>query len=213
MTDGGALPLPWSRLVRIMLREGLIDVTCTVGHAFGGQLEAVNVFSGLAAAVAVAKADAIIVAMGPGVAGTGTALGFSALEQGQVLNAATALDGNAIASLRLSFDSERARHRGLSHHSVTALTIGCQTRATVVVPKLESEWVEMLQAQLEKSGISERHSVVIADGSSGVRLLTDSGIEVESMGRSTRVAPEGILAAAAAGAVAADEIARRRSPG
>jgi hypothetical protein len=206
MTDGGALPIAWSRLVTSLERQGLIDLTCTVGHAFGGDLEAVNVFSGLVAARVIGKADAMVVAMGPGVAGTDTALGFTAIEQGQILDAVSALEGRAIACLRVSFTDERPRHRGLSHHSATALTLGCQTAATVALPELPKERSEMLWSQLRSSGISDRHAVIVADGAAGMRLLTDKGVEVLSMGRTFQDSPEGFLAAAAAGAVAADTI-------
>ena len=103
MTDGGALPLAWSRLVSALRGAGLMDSTCTSGHAFGGDLEAVNIFSGLAALRHAAAADVAIVSMGPGVVGTATALGFSGIEQGQVLDAAFALRGRGYACLRISF--------------------------------------------------------------------------------------------------------------
>jgi hypothetical protein len=213
MTDGGALPIAWSALVASLQREGLIDLTCTVGHAFGGNLEAVNVFSGLVATTVIGKADAIIVAMGPGVAGTDTAVGFTAMEQGQILDAACALKGRPIACLRISFADERERHQGLSHHSATALTLGCQTTATVVLPELPDDRSEMLRSRLESSGISEHHSVVVADGGPGMRLLENKGLQVHSMGRTFHDSPEVFLAAAAAGAVAADAIAERSTGG
>ncbi|MGH2778946.1 MAG: DUF3866 family protein, partial [Actinomycetota bacterium] len=36
MTDGGGLPIAWSRLVGDLRSAGLLDTTCTSGHAFGG---------------------------------------------------------------------------------------------------------------------------------------------------------------------------------
>jgi hypothetical protein len=209
MTDGGALPLAWSQLVAALQREGLIDSTCTVGHAFGGELEAVNVFSGLVAARVIGKADAIIVGMGPGVTGTDTALGFSAIEQGQILNAVAALDGRPIATLRVSMADQRARHKGLSHHTVTSLTIACQTRVTVAMPQLEEEPSQLLWEQLRSSGVCQRHSMVVADGRPGLEELRAIGLEVRSMGRTSSESPEGFLAAAAAGALAADAISER----
>jgi hypothetical protein len=204
MTDAGALPLPWSDLVRSLQQAGLIDLTCTVGHSFGGDLEAINVFSGLAAVRIVGGADVAIVAMGPGVTGSGSTLGFSAIEQGQVLDAASALDGRPVACLRVSFADQRSRHRGISHHTITALTIAAHTRVTVPVPDLPAELADTLRTQLRRDGISGRHTVVTAEGRPGLRLLEDKGVDVHSMGRSMRDAPEGVLAAAAAGAVAAD---------
>ena len=48
-TDGAALPLWLSRQVHELREGGLLDTTITAGQALGGDLEAVNVFSGLAA--------------------------------------------------------------------------------------------------------------------------------------------------------------------
>jgi Protein of unknown function (DUF3866) len=209
MTDAGALPLAWSGLVRSLQRQGFIDFTCTVGHAFGGDLEAVNVFSGLAAARVVGRADVVIVAMGPGIAGTGTTLGFSGIEQGQVIDAVTALQGHPIACLRVSFAEQRPRHRGLSHHTVTALTIGSRTSATVAVPDRPAALSDTLRSELFRHLIADRHALVTANGEPGFKLLQDRDLEVVSMGRSMEEAPEGVLAAAAAGAIAGAAIAER----
>jgi Protein of unknown function (DUF3866) len=211
MTDAGSLPLAWSNLVRTLQSEGFIDVTCTVGHAFGGDLEAVNVFSGLAAARVVGRADVAIVAMGPGVVGTDTVLGFSGIEQGQVLDAAAALHGKPVASLRVSFSDQRPRHYGVSHHTVTALTVASRSRATVVVPDLPPEQSEMLWAQLRSHGLADRHRLVGAGGDGGLRLLEEAGVDVRSMGRPMKDEREAILAAAAAGAIAAGAISATAS--
>ena len=202
MTDGAALPLAWSELAAGLKEAGLIDVTATCGHAFGGDLETVNVFSGLAALREAGGADVCVVAMGPGIVGTGTALGFSGMEQGQVLDAATALAGTAIACLRISFADERLRHRGVSHHTLTALRLAAREPAGVVVPVLNPEQGAEVYAQLRDAGITQRHRVVEADGSPGLSLLEGRGIRVTSMGRSVDEVPELFLAASAAGAVA-----------
>src|SRR5579872_6776504 len=62
MTDGAALPLAYSDSVAQLKALGLIDVTLSCGHAFGGDLDCVNVFSGLTAARHAAGADVAIVA-------------------------------------------------------------------------------------------------------------------------------------------------------
>jgi hypothetical protein len=206
VTDGAALPLAWSRLVRRSKEAGLVDVTCTAGHAFGGDLEAVNVFSGLAALRTVANADAIVVAMGPGGVGTGTALGFTAIEQGQVLDAATALGGKPVAALRISFVDRRERHRGVSHHSLTALTLAARERCTVALPVLAEPRGAQVRQQLTAGGLDERHDVVEADGAPGVDLMTARGVMPSSMGRRLDDTPEVFLAAAAAGALAATHL-------
>jgi Protein of unknown function (DUF3866) len=200
MTDGGALPVAWSRLVQSLTDAGLIDVSCTVGHAFGGDLEAVNLYSGLAALRHVANTDVAVVAMGPGVVGTGTRLGTTALEQAQILDAAAALQGRPFACVRLSWHDQRARHRGISHHTLTSLRLTA-ARATVVLPDLEPERRDEVGRQLEDAGL-DRHNVVSANGQPGLDLLADRGLEVSSMGRSWRDAPELLAAASAAGIAA-----------
>jgi hypothetical protein len=182
--------------------EGLLDVTCTVGHAFGGDFEAVNAFSGMVALRAVGEVDALVVALGPGVVGTGTALGFSALEQGQLLDAATALGGTSIAALRISFSDERERHRAVSHHSITSLRVAAARRCIVAVPYLPEEDGERVHLQLASAGIEDRHELAWADGRPGVDLLDRRGIAASSMGRPMEETPELFLAGAAAGSLA-----------
>src|SRR5690606_2852096 len=79
MTDGAALPIALSDLVVDMVGNGLVAATITAGQAFGGDLEAVSVPSALLLARHVLGADAVIVGMGPGVVGTGTAFGTTAV--------------------------------------------------------------------------------------------------------------------------------------
>ena len=73
MTDGAALPGGFSRLVH-ELRTGLLDGWITCGQAFGGELEAVTMWSGLLAAKEL-EAEVIVVADGPGNLGTDTTWG------------------------------------------------------------------------------------------------------------------------------------------
>lgn len=199
MTDGAALPLAWSNLVRAAKEAGLIDVTATAGHAFGGDLETVNVFSGLVALRQAERADVVIVAMGPGVVGTSTALGFTAIEQGQVLDAAAALGGRGVACLRVSFADERERHRGVSHHTLTALRVAAREPADVVVPAIAE--AETLLEELRDVG--HRHRLHVVDPGPGMELLRGSGLRLTSMGRSIHEIPETFAAAVAAGTHAA----------
>lgn len=121
MTDGGALELGFSRTVRRLRELRWLAGTVTVGHAIGGDLEAVNVYSGLLAARHVSGAEIAVAGMGPGVVGTGTTYGTTALDLGLTLNAAATLGGRPVACLRASEGEARARHAGLSHHATTAL--------------------------------------------------------------------------------------------
>lgn len=203
MTDGACLPIAWSDLVQDLKQVGLLEVTCTSGHAFGGDLEAVTIFSGLAALKVVGQCDVVIAGMGPGVVGTGTTLGHTAIEQGHLLDAASGLGGNAIACVRISYADPRERHHGISHHTLTALRLATHLQATVVLPHLPEEHAKAIDEQLQRSGIKEKHQIATAEGAPGLALLTEKGIRPTSMGRSLEEVPELFLAAAAAGKVAA----------
>ena len=118
MTDGGALPLWLSRTVPAL--RPLLAGTVTAGQAFGGDLEAVTLHEALLAARHVLHADVAIVTQGPGNLGVGTPWGFSGVAAGDAVNAVAAIGGRAVASLRISDADPRERHRGVSHHSLTA---------------------------------------------------------------------------------------------
>ena len=120
MLDGGALPIWFSRTVAALREIGWLAGTITVGQAFGGDLEAVTLHSGLLAARHVLGAELVVVAQGPGNLGTGTRWGFSGVAAGEAVNAAAVLGGRPVASLRISEADPRERHRGISHHSLTA---------------------------------------------------------------------------------------------
>lgn len=210
MTDGGALPLAWSRLVPELRSAGLIDVTCTVGHAFGGDLEAVNALSGLLALRLGEGADAVVVALGPGVVGSGTRFGHTSLEQAHVLDAASALEGRGVASLRISFTDQRERHKGLSHHSATALGIVARDRAVVAVPRLEEARLGTVMGQLDAAGITGKHDLKVEDPEPGLRLLEELDVRPPSMGRPFEEVRDLFAAGTAAGAVAASLLATGR---
>lgn len=199
MTDGAALPLPMSRLVAKLKNLGLIDATITVGNAFGGDYEAVNIYSGLIAAKRVAAADVIVVSMGPGIVGTGTTYGFTGIEQGEIINAVNILEGRAIAVPRISFADPRERHTGISHHTLTVLTKIALTRAVVVLPKTDDAKEHFINTQLLKHGVKGLHDIVIEDGSPALDFMAEKGIKVTTMGRQVEEDREFFLAAGAAG--------------
>jgi hypothetical protein len=210
MTDGAGLPLALSDLVAELRTRGLLDATVTCGHAFGGDFEAVSVFSALAVARHVARADAAVVVMGPGIVGTNTRLGFSGMEVGPILDATHGLDGVAIACLRVSFADARDRHVGLSHHSATALRIAARERALVAVPRLsDPEQTARLRADLERAGIDRRHELVDVDAPDALDLFARHGLEIVSMGRPAAADPALFQAGAAAGALAAQHVRTR----
>jgi hypothetical protein len=207
MTDGAGLPLALSDLVANLCAKGLVDATVTCGHAFGGDYEAVSVYSALAVARHVALADAAVVVMGPGIVGTNTRLGFSGMEVGPILDATHALGGTAIACLRVSFADDRDRHVGLSHHSATALRLAARERALVAVPELPTEHAARLRADLEAAGIDRRHDLVTVHAPDALDLFEQFGLQVVSMGRPAADDPALFQAAAAAGTLAAERVA------
>jgi hypothetical protein len=189
MTDGAALPLALSDLVVDMVSSGLLAATITAGHAFGGDLEAVTIPSALALARHVMAADVAIVAMGPGVVGTGTALGTTAVEVAAILDSTAALGGTPIAALRMSSADARERHHGVSHHSRTALDL---TRSRVLVAAPHDGAID-----------HPRHDVRVTPPPPVPELLAAAGLQVTTMGRSPADDPLFFVAAGAAGTLAA----------
>jgi hypothetical protein len=188
MTDGAALPLALSELVVAMTESGLIDGTVTAGNAFGGDLEAVNIPSALALAVHELEADAVVVGMGPGVVGTGTTLGTTALEAVGVLDATAALGGKPVLALRVSLADSRSRHTGVSHHSRTVLALA---RSGVRVPVPTGFELD-----------APRHLVEIVDPPDMALTLAAHHVQVSSMGRGPEDDPAFFAAAGAAGTLA-----------
>jgi hypothetical protein len=209
MTDGAALPGAFSRQVPRLRDAGLLAGFVTCGQAFGGELEAVTVWSALLAAVAVADADVVVVADGPGNLGTDTTWGVSALASGLALNAAAALGGVPVAAIRISFADERERHRGVSHHTLTILDRVCTVEANVAVPVLEGPNRDAVWDALRERALEERHQLVETDGRPAVDELERAGIAPESMGRTLADDPAFFLAAGAAGVLAGRMAARR----
>lgn len=203
MTDAAALPIAVSDLVAALCDRAIVDVTITCGHAFGGDYEAVSVYSALAVARHVVGADVAIVVMGPGIVGTATRLGFSGIELGPILDAAAGLGGVPIACLRASFADERERHCGVSHHTLTALTVACRSRVMVALPAVGGEAEKQLRDDLDRAGIGRLHDIVAVDPPDILQLFAAHALDVSSMGRPAAADPILFQSAAAAGTLAA----------
>ena len=204
MTDGAALPIDFSNVVAELKNKGLIDASITVGNAFGGDYEAVNIYTGLIAAKEVVKADVVIVAMGPGIVGTGTKYGFTGVEQGEIINAVNILGGQPIAIPRISFADKRERHRGISHHSITVLETIALTPALITLPEMDEEKKAFIEAQLNQSKIREKHQILYEPTTEILDILQAKyKINVTTMGRNVEQDKEFFLTAAAAGITAA----------
>jgi hypothetical protein len=212
MTDGAGLPIALSDLVAACSERGLLDATITCGHAFGGDYEAISIFSALAVARHAAAADITLVAMGPGIVGTNTRLGFTGMEVGPILDATVALGGVPIAALRVSFADPRERHLGLSHHSATALRLACRERVQVAVPRIGGSNEARLRADLAAAGIDTRHELVDIDPPDVLGLFAAHDMVVSSMGRPAADDPVMFEAAGAAGVLAVQALQRAARP-
>lgn len=205
MTDGGALPASFSRTLDGLREAGWLAGVVTVGQAFGGDLEAVNVHTGLLAARLVLDADVAIVSQGPGNLGTGTRWGFSGTSAGEALNAAHILGGRAVAGLRVSQADARERHLGISHHSRTAYTRVALVSAELPVPQLPGDFGAKVSAQADDMVTASQQRLTRID----VRVdglldaLRESPVPLRTMGRDLDADPASFLAAAASGRHAA----------
>jgi hypothetical protein len=201
MLDGGALPAWFSRTAAGLRDAGWLAATVTVGQAFGGDLEAVTLHSGLLAARHVLGADLVVVAQGPGNLGTGTKWGFSGLVAGEAVNAVAALGGRPVASLRVSEADPRERHRGVSHHSLTSYGRVALARADVVLPDLPGEFGAQITA--EAAPLAARHALVRVSVAGLADALRECPVPMSTMGRGLDEDLAYFLAAAAAGRHAA----------
>lgn len=199
MSDGAALPLALSKLVRDLQEREWLKGTITFGHAFGGDLEAVNVYTALLAARWVLQADLAVIAMGPGIVGTDTHLGFSGVEQADFLHAVSVLKGIPIAVPRISFADPRERHQGISHHSRTVLGELTLVRCRVAIPQLEEGKMWIIRDQLSVTGIADKHLVSYHSIEQVSDILGQSHLPLKTMGRNYAEDAEFFLTAGLAG--------------
>ena len=207
MTDGGALPLAYSRLVAALSEAGWLAGTVTAGQAWGGDIEAVSIHNALLAARHVLHADAAIVIQGPGNLGTETPWGFSGVACGDAVNAIATLGGRPVACLRVSQADTRPRHLGISHHSMTAYGRVALAGADVVVPLLEGVLGAQVRREAEvlcepRPGAAQHRLVEVpVDGL--MELLraaeAETGVKLSTMRRGLDEDTAAFIAAAAAG--------------
>jgi hypothetical protein len=208
MQDGGALPAWFSRTCVALRDAGWLAAVITTGQSFGGDLETVTVHTGLLAARHVLGADVAIVAQGPGNLGTGTRWGFSGVAAGEAVNATATLGGRPVACLRVSEADPRERHRGISHHSLTAYGRVALARADVVVPGLPGEFGRRIAASADQ--LDPRHAVVTVPVDGLEAALRCCPAPLSTMGRGLDEDLAYFLAAAAAGRYAARLLAEKK---
>ena len=163
MTDSAALPLALSDLVASLVERRLLHTTVSVGQAFGGELEAVNVISGLAAARQ-AGCDAVVVAPGPGVVGTASKYGYSAVEVASIVDLAGGAGARPVVAVRWSDADPRERHRGVSHHVATVLELAHSSARIASAPGYDLD------------GMPDRHQRAVVDVPDLAAGLADLGV-------------------------------------
>jgi hypothetical protein len=201
MLDGGTLPAWFSRAAAGLREAGWLAGTISTGQSFGGDLETVTVHTGLLAARHVLGAEVAVVTQGPGNLGTSTRWGFSGVACGEAVNAAAVLGGRPVASLRISEADPRQRHRGISHHSLTAYGRVALASADVVVPALDGDLGAQVAAQAQQ--LARRHRLVSVATGGLLDALAACPVQLATMGRGLDEDRAYFLAAAAAGRHAA----------
>jgi hypothetical protein len=167
---GGALPIVLSDALRALRERGLIELVVAAGPCVGA-VQAVNVYAALAWCRS-RGAEVAVCSIGPGIVGTGTAMGHGGVAAAQAVNAAAALGGRPVVAPRVSGADERLRHRGYSHHTEAVLRL---CLAEPVVPE-----------ELDPAGWHE----------------ASEGLPLSHMGRGPDDDPEFFAAAFAAGLLA-----------
>ena len=183
MTDGAALPIYLSKNVQTLKEKGLVDETITIGNAFGGDYECINIYTALITAKEIIKADAVFVSMGPGIAGTGTKYGFTGIEQGPILDAIKKLGGKPIAIPRISFADMRDRHRGISHHALTVFKNIVNVNVNIPITIYNNENFDYIKKQVKENKLFEKHNIIYLDNDKCKDDLDYFNLKVRSMGR------------------------------
>jgi hypothetical protein len=132
-TAGGALPGGHSRTVRSLRERGLLAGHLTAGAAFGGEGEAITTVGALDHGLRELGWDAAICGPGPGIVGSSSPLGHGGMSALDSAHAALALGAPTLLVARMSSGDPRARHRGISHHTLTVLDLLLEP-VTVALP-------------------------------------------------------------------------------
>ncbi len=206
MTDTGSLPMAFSKMVRELKEKRVLDATVTIGQAFGGDYEAVNIYTGLITAKEVCSADVILVSMGPGITGTGTKYGFSGADEGHIIDGVNDLKGSPIYIPRISFADPRERHRGISHHSMTALKELCHTHCDISLPEMDSSSRGAIDAQLDELAATGRYDFRVQDGKYIIDAMEKFDLSIRTMGRVYEDDPYFYKTCAAAAKYVSDKI-------
>jgi hypothetical protein len=187
-TTGGALPGALSESVRQLRRRGLLAGHLTAGQAYGGEGDAVTTAGALQHGFAERYWHAAVCGPGPGVLGSGTALGHAGMVALESAHTATALGCRVIVCPRVSGADPRPRHRGLSHHTRMLLELALV------------QFIVAYAGERPRAGLG-RHDW--RKGEADLEGYAVTGLPARTMGRSIEEDPAFFSAALAAGSVLA----------
>jgi hypothetical protein len=102
-----------------------------------------------------------------------------------------------IAVPRISFADKRGRHYGISHHSITALTLAATTKAAVVLPEMDEEKTRHVAWQIDESGLAQAHEITTVNADMVIKSLEKHKIFPTTMGRGIEEEAEFFKAAGA----------------
>jgi uncharacterized protein DUF3866 len=185
-TAGGALPGGHSRVSRDLRAEGLLAGHLTAHPAFGGEGEAITTPGAIHHGLHDLAWDAVVCGPGPGILGSGSALGHGGMIAMDSAHAALALGCPVVLCARMSSGDPRERHQGLSHHSESVLRL-LLAPVTVALPRG--------YADVDRPGEGHEWLEVDAD----LAGYAASGLPARTMGRSLEEDPPFFAAALAAG--------------
>lgn len=137
-TAGGALPGAMSATVRELRERGLLHGHTTAGPAYGGEREAITTAGAIHDGIAEQGWEVALVGPGPGILGSGSALGHGGIVAMDSAHAALALGCRTVLVARMSSGDPRPRHRGLSHHTRTVLEL-LLASVTLPVPSADAD--------------------------------------------------------------------------
>jgi Protein of unknown function (DUF3866) len=201
-TAGGALPGGMSDTVRQLLNRGLLAGHTTAGPAYGGAQEAITTAGAIHDGLAAEAWHVALVGPGPGILGSGSALGHGGIVALDSAHAAIALGCPTVLTARMSSGDPRERHRGLSHHTRTVLEL-LLAPVTLAVPPGARVFAEMdgIGAALDAARAAGHEVVEAPIDAEGYRA---SGLPTRTMGRTFDEDRLFFAAALAAGAVLAE---------
>ncbi len=160
ISDEASIPLMMSEHVRILKKDNRVT-TISIGQAFGGDIEAVNLQTALQCACTIIESDMILISLGPGVVGTGTKYGFSGIVLADWANIIGCLGGKPVWIPRISFMDKRPRHQGISHHMLTPLLEFTYAKSFLPIPVLPLDsWRNILEHQLQDERLLRRHELI-----------------------------------------------------